>query len=521
MPIPPMDGHVEKVVGKQSSIHAPKLCDLTSIQEEAGEQYGYKPTETLEIIQSLYEKHKIVSYPRTQCQYVSSEKAKEFPAMLKNVAVFPELNSYVAAISDEDIQRVVTDNQVVNDNEVQKESHDALLPTDKAPVLSDLSEKERNVCLLIYKRLLAQFLPQVIEDKVQVILKHGNYRFEAKGKTVVNQGWRVLYKEKKDVVIPPLANGETVTAKEMKKAEKVTKPPKRLTQATLIAAMKNIANQISDPELKKSLSDSQGIGTPATRATIISDIIARGYVTEQKNGLYISDMGKAYIESMKDVDIISPVFAARMDTQIKKIQRGETTFLDVYNLVITDLKEVCRQVEKLKVVVPKADYHCLRCGELLSVHKYSFVCPKCDFKVPKTIGGKALNKEILDILFDGQTTQQYTFKKKDGSTFKARLKLGEDGLAFDFTSGVICPKCGKDTIKINKGGSFCECGLQLFRKCHGHLLTDVELKKLLSGDTLEIKDFTNKEGKSFSAGLTLNGDFKTDLVFNKSKSPKQ
>jgi DNA topoisomerase-3 len=521
MPTPPLAGQVEKKEGKQSAIHAPKLYDLTAIQEEAGAQYGYKPNETLEIIQSLYEKHKIVSYPRTQCQYVSSEKAKEFPAMLKNVAVFPELSSYVAAISDADIQRVFADKQVVNDSEVQKESHDALLPTDKMPVLSELNEKERNVCLMIYKRLLAQFLPQVVEDKVQLVLKHGDYRFVANGKTVVNQGWRVLYKEKKDVAIPELEEGESVTAKEMKKAEKKTTSPKRLTQATLIAAMKNIANQISDPELKKSLADSQGIGTPATRAAIISDILARGYVTEQKNGLYISDVGKAYIESMKDVDIVSPVFAARMDTQIKKIQRGETEYDDVYNMVVTDLKKVCHQVENLKVAVPKADYHCKKCGELLEVRKYSYSCPKCEFKVPKTVGGKVLDKAILDALFDGQTTQPFTFKKKDGSTFKARLKMGEDGLAYDFSSGIPCPKCGKDTLKINNGGAFCDCGLKVYRKCCNHEFTDAELKKLLTGKTTpEIKDFISKAGKSFSACVKLNGEFKTEFVFNKGKTKK-
>lgn len=115
--------------------HAPKLYDLPSLQMDAGQMFGYTPAKTLELVQSLYEKHKVISYPRTQCRYVSSEKAKEFPSMLKKMSVFQEFVPYLSKIDD--ISHVYKDKQVVNDAEVAKESHDALLPTSKTPVLSE------------------------------------------------------------------------------------------------------------------------------------------------------------------------------------------------------------------------------------------------------------------------------------------------------------------------------------------------------------------------------------------------
>ena len=515
IPNPPLQGVVRECETQLSKTHAPKLYDLTSIQSEAGQQYGYKPAETLAIIQSLYEKHKVISYPRTQCQYVSEEKAKEFPAMLKLMDVFPELAPFAKAVSQADIDRVFKDKQVVNDKEVQKESHDALLPTDKRPNPAEMSEAEQKICVMIYKRLLAQFLPQLAENKTTLLIAHGDCNFLAKGKSVVEQGWKKLYKEGKDSVVPSLEKGEPITAKSMDKAEKETTPPKRLTQATLIAAMKNIASQIDDPELKKSLNDSQGIGTPATRATIITDIISRGYVDDKKGGLFITRLGKNYIESMKDIDIVSPVFAAQMDTEIKKIQRGEATYDEVYRTVVDDLKKVCGQVEGIKGIGAETELICRNCGSRLVDGRYAYACPNCDFKVQKEVCGHKLSEDDVRKLLDGKVIGPYSMKKKDGTKFSARLKVDAGGVEFDFGSGLKCPKCGKETVKVNKGGAFCDCGLQIFRKVAGHELTDAELKKLLFKKSVTgIDDFTSKAGNKFQADIVLNDEFKTELKFN-------
>ena len=304
-----LEGIVTAVETKRSASHAPKLFDLAALQAEAGSKYKFKPDQTLELVQRLYEKHKVISYPRTQCRYVSTEKAKEFAAMIENLAVFEDLKLIADGIDPGVFEKILKDKAVVNDAEVAKESHDALLPTLKRPDLSRMSADEQIICRMIYTRLLAQFLPKLSEDKTTIQIRHaevdedaaadtGNIVaagaavdadaggiFKATGKIVVEPGWSILYKKSNDHALPKLKKGDRITAGTIQPVQKETSPPKRLTQATLINAMRNIATQIEDKELKKSLADSQGIGTPATRAAIIKDILDSGYIEEKKYGL--------------------------------------------------------------------------------------------------------------------------------------------------------------------------------------------------------------------------------------------
>ena len=514
IPAPPLIGTVRERQVDHTTTGAPKLYDLTSIQADAGSQYGIKPTETLAILQSLYEKHKVISYPRTQCQYISSEKAKEFPDMLEKIGAFPELVPFVAMVTKADIERAMQDKRIVNDVEVQKESHNALLPTDKQPNLLEMTEKEQIICQMVYRRLLAQFLPPQQVAKTVLTIAHGDHIFQAKGKVITEQGWRILYSEGKDEIIPDLKEGETIATNTMGHIAKTTRAPKRLTQSDLVAAMKNIASQVEDPELKKSLADSQGIGTPATRAAIIHDILKRGYVYEQGDALYISDIGKTYIKSLEGLDIISPIFAAKLDTEIKKIQRGEASYEEIYENVLDNLKATCQQVEAKSFSAEATDYKCPNCQTAIQDKKYSYVCPSCDYQIPKQLLDKAIDEKILKILFAGKTTPIYNFTSKEGKPFKARLLLTNEGIKFDYSTGIPCPLCGSDNVRITTAGAFCDCGLKVFRKMAGHKFTDTELKTLLKHRKVRgINNFIGKSGKSFSANVVLNNEGKTEFQF--------
>ena len=464
----PNDGLVKHRTDNVVRTHAPKLYDLSALQEEAGSSLGLSPKETLEIVQALYEKHKLLSYPRTQCRYVSTERAKQFPELLKKVGVFSDLAPYLN--ENFDFTKILQDKEVVNDSEVGKESHDALLPTSKTPDLSKLTNKEKQVLKMVHTRLLAQFLPPLTESKTKLEIQHGEHSFRANGKVVLELGWRCLYKNVKQAVLPNVKEGDAVRACSFPMVKQITKPPRRLTQASLVAEMKNFANKIEDPVLRDSLKNSQGIGTSATRAAIISDIVERGYV-EDRNGLYISENGKRYIESLQGVDIISPIFAGKMDYEIKKIQRGEASFSEVYQSIIQDLVRTCKQLETL--TPKKSSYTCKNCGEVLENRKWSYTCPKCEFQLQKNILGVQITDSIIHDLYDNKMTPMRTFRKKDGFTFKARLKLTETGIGFDFSSGVDCPYCGTD-LTINKAGVFCDCGLKVFRKISGKELSDTE-----------------------------------------------
>lgn len=499
-----LDGVVVKKQTKRTYTSAPKLYDLAAIQSEAGGKYGYSPSKTLEIIQSLYEKHKLISYPRTQCRYVSSEKAKEFPHMIKLMSVFEDLKPYAESITQEAIMTVYKDKNVVNDKEVQKESHDALLPTSNRPDLGKLNEDEKKICHMIYTRLLAQFLPKLEEDKTIMVIRHDEqYDFIARGKTVINLGWRNLYGKLKDNIIPNLGEGMDISASEIGPKEGITKPPKRLTESTLLAAMENIASQLNDPVLKKAMAESKGIGTPATRATIIKDIIDRGYVEKKKDGLYITNMGKRYIDSIKELDIISPVFAATLDTKIKEVQRGEADYDDIYSEILNNLRKMIRQVEDMEARVPTVDVGCPKCGTKFRNTQYSYLCPDCGFKISKNICSKLISEDILKTICSGKVTPSYSFKKKNGDTFNAMLKLGEENLEFVFGSGINCPYCN-NMVKLNKGGLFCDCGVKLFRKMGSKVFNDAELKKLLQTGTLKkVNGFVSKNGNEFTPDIIL------------------
>lgn len=488
-----------------------QLYDLSALQAEAGQMFGMTPAEVLETVQSLYEVHKIISYPRTQCRYVSVEKSLEFQAMLQQSSVFPSIAPFLQQITEEDIRRVKKNKRVVNDAEVEKESHDALLPTSKKPKLEMLSEKELKICELIYKRLVSQFLPLMEECKTKMVIQHGNVNFLARGRIITNHGWRELYGTLEDNQLPDLQKGSMVHASRIGLVKKETTPPKRLTQATLLVAMKNIANTIEDKELRKSLADSQGIGTPATRDAIITDIIRRGYVKDMgKGGLYITAEGKEYVEQMQGLSISSPVFAATLDTNIKRIQRGEASFENSYRDMLMNLRAVCNQIAQ-KQEGNLQDVVCPKCGQDMQQQQYQYTCSHCGLEINKYICGVQIKEDLLQELRERGHTRKLTFTKKDKTKFTGRLKLNGNKLEFDFSSGLLCPSCKKE-LRVNRGGCFCDCGLKLFRNICGRTLTDRELKKLLAGETLPPTDYTSKSGELFSAGLKLEND-KLSFVF--------
>ncbi len=505
----PLDGVVKSKKTERKQEHAPLLFDLTAIQAEAGRLFKYTPARTLELVQSLYEKHKVISYPRTQCRYVTSEKAKEFPMMIGHMSAFPDLADLAAKVTPADIQRVANDPKVVNDKEVQKESHDALLPTSTKANPATMTEEERNICHMIYARLLSQFLPQAVDNKTVLVATHGDGNFVVTGRVVVEQGWRVLYNEASDVVLPNLNEGDHVRAEKIEPVEKTTTPPKRLTQHTLIHAMQNIASVLEDKQMKASLAESKGIGTPATRAGIIKELMESGYMEDRKGGLYITQLGRTYIESLEGFDIISPVFAARLDMEMKKVQHREIDVDVAYAYIESELDEMCAKMNALE----RSQYQgnalavaCPFCGSVMHEQRYSYSCSSaiCKFRVSREILGKRIDEKMVTALLEKRVTASYTFKSKEGKSFKARLRLGDDKkISFDFSSGISCPRCKKD-VRLTKGGVFCDCGLAVYRRVNGHEFTDTELKKLLKGQKLiGIKDFISRDNKPFCANVIL------------------
>lgn len=540
------DTAVVKEIEKKEQKRPPQqLYKLTNVQVEAGQKYGYSPEKTLQILQSLYETHKVMSYPRTDGRYVSSEKAKEFKSLLKAVAAIPELKDVVDRLTDSDISAAAKNKRFVNDAEVKKTSHDALIPTGKIPELDKMSVEERNICTMVYKRFLAIFLPDLIEEKTRYVLEADGNLFVCKGSVVLKKGFTEIFDTKiKELKLPDVDKGQNLHISQKGLHEVVAKPPQRYTQATLLDAMENIQKYITDAQMKAIMKEAHGIGQPSSRAKIISDLIKTGYMEEKKGkGLYITAMGKAYIEYLKGHSIVDPVLSAQWELHLKNIREGSEKYEDVMEQVLGYVEETVSEVEKQnlsKYENKEKNNHdsicsCPLCGGDILKYKWGYGCSNykngCGFSIGK-ISGKLLSEsQVKKLIQNHEVGPIKNFKKKDGGSFEAKLKLliAEDGkkaeIKFDFPDipqvtdelDEKCPYCGGN-MENGRYGWVCsnKCGLEIPYKIgreHGKSISSQLAKTLLILKKTEfMNDFVSKEGKPFTAALELK-DKKVKLVF--------
>lgn len=528
--------HIEKVTVKT---RPPKLYKLSTIQKEAGALYNYDLQHTLDIIQRLYE-NKLVSYPRTNGEYVSSQKARSFPDLLASAGCISSLSPFVNRLTQADITKTMKDTRVVNDKEVQKESHDALLPTEKKPDISKLSQEETYIYEMICKRLLAQFFPDLVEEKTVLLADIDGYTFRSTGTAIVDKGWATLYnRQGKGEVIPNcISEGETLSIEEMEAYEKKSTPPKRLTDATLGDAMENIAKYITDQALKQTMRDAKGIGQPSTRGTIINDLIKSGYMERRgkTNQLFITDKGKLYIESMIRFTIIDPVQAARWESIFQDVREGSVSYPDAEGKFQNFVHDFVKEVDALQIQNNGNNFHtyskhgCPFCGKEIISFNWGYACEDnrsngCSFKV-SSFGGKFKKSDLDALLSIGKTrTIKGITKSNSGKSIDAQIKLNLPGsqyaTGFEFPSKtgasssagpsrMTCPYCGKQ-VRTFDWGYACEdsrskgCSFKV-SSLDGKL-TEKELQKLIqTGKTNMIRGIavSSKKGTKFDARLALN-----------------
>lgn len=501
-----------------------QLYKLTDIQVEAGSKYGYTPEKTLELIQSLYERHKLISYPRTDGRYVSTEKSKDFARLLKAVEAMPSLSAAVKTVTPEAIAAAQGNKRFVNDVEVQKSSHDALIPTGDTATLGNLTMDEMHICEMIFRRFLAIFFPPLEEEKTKAVLTDNNIKFSCTGSKVVNPGFTVLTSKPKEAPLPDLKKGQKLKEKEKSLHEIISKPPARFTQATLIKAMENVQKYMAadETELKKALKKAGGIGQPSSRAAIISELVSTGYIDDVKSGkgkgLHITDSGKRYIENLGSSSIVSPELSAQWEVYMNDIREGTKTYDEVYEKVIDYVYQALKELEGMEIQKVAAGNRkevgkCPKCGKPVVALPKGYGCsgyPDCDFSVFKRVAGTDLTDKDMADMLNGKATKVMSFKKKDGSTFSAALILNKEHkitwAPFESKTDLTCPKCGKPLVKTPMSYK-CdddECGFIFWTKICGKTLTDTQVKKLLSGQsTGTIKGFKKKDGTSFNASLIM------------------
>lgn len=452
---------IEKRIVKTN---APALFKLSDLQVFANKSNGYSAEKTLELVQSLYEK-KIVSYPRCDCRVISTETTKDFPQMLRAVGAIPELAQYIPTINSNAFAAVAKSKKYVDDAEVNKSSHTALVPTGIIPKLESLTSDEKAILKIIFTRFLSIFLPPLEEEKTILLAENNGYTFKSNGKAVLNKGYTVLLnKNSEDNIIPTgLKENQILGVAKLSPNKKVTTPPARLTQGELVALMENINRLIENTELKAIMKEAKGIGTPSSRGSIISSLIKDGYIDVKKSKkteqLYISEKGKQYIENLDGFEVVSPELTAEWEGKLKKVEHGEMNSKQFSDEMLAFLKSNIKKIKETqmsRVLNGKASENrpvigkCPRCGKDVIETEKAFSCtgwkaePQCRFSIWKNNKFLAASKKKLTaakvkkLLSDG-----FYFEKgltsKSGKKYDAKIQMEDTG---EFI--ILKPVFGKD-----------------------------------------------------------------------------
>ena len=308
----------------------PPAYDLTELQRDANRRYAYSAKETLSLMQSLYEHHKILTYPRTDSRYISDDVVPTLPDRLRSVAV----DQYRDLANSIMRSRPLQTKYLVNNAKVT--DHHAIIPTEEYAELHRFSGPERNIFDLVVRRFFAVLMPAVEYDEIKLTLTIGGERFSAKGKVIKNQGWKAAYdrsssfddddegdSDERDQSLPPLNQGASVKVLDAKVYAGQTAPPKRYTEATLLTAMEHPVSQIKDREQSKILQETGGLGTPATRADIIEKLFSSFYVERRGKELAPTSKG-TQIVGIVPAELRSAELTAKWEKQLANIAAGTT-----------------------------------------------------------------------------------------------------------------------------------------------------------------------------------------------------
>ena len=434
-------------VDRQEKSEKPsKLYDLTTLQREANRLYGYTAQQTLDCVQLLYEK-KLCTYPRTDSQFLTEDMAAGLPVLCETVAtVLPFVGGAVTFS--------VNAAQVINNSKVS--DHHAIIPTGQiaAADLAALPSAERNVLTLIALRLLVAVGEKHCFAETALKLDCGGTDFAVKGRVTLAEGWRGLHrafqatqkqkdKEKTDVTLPELVQGQSLTPAAVEVKEGATSPPKRFTEDSLLSAMEN-AGAEDFAEIENL--ERKGLGTPATRAGVIEKLVKGGFMERKDKQLIPTAKGMELIRVMPDM-IKSAKLTAEWETALKQVERGESSPADFMGGIVALTSDLVKTYAGVNVGTGSALSGsgktvigtCPRCGKNVVEGKKSFFCegyngnPPCGFALWKQnkyfeSKRKELTKKVAAALLkDGRVRMTGLFSEKKGILYDATIVLDDTG----------------------------------------------------------------------------------------------
>ncbi len=447
-------GTITKLEKKEQREKAPMLYDLTTLQREANNRYGFSARRTLSAAQRLYEEHKALTYPRTNSRYLTSDMVEEIKPIAELVGSHAEYRAaaeYVTGLDLLPLGRVVNNEKVTD--------HHAIIPTRSEHMLDRMGSDDKRIYDMAARRFLAVFHPEAVFENTKVETtvpageteKDGGYVFRTRGKLLLTPGWRGVYDEVAaearpkgeedegvDQQLPRLLKDEQVDTREIESARKETKPPRRYSDASLLGAMETAGKLVDDDELREAMKDS-GIGTPATRAAIIERLIAVGYIERDGRALVASEKGLNVIRLLNEHMLTSPDLTGSWEHRLGKIERGEDSrekFMgDIAGFAQETVKELDEALKDVKI--PRAKLGpCPICGHEIVENRKGYSCwarndPGCGFVIWKGKASKQLPIAVArELIKTGYTSRAVTgFKGRSGRSFRAHLAMSqtEDG----------------------------------------------------------------------------------------------
>jgi DNA topoisomerase-3 len=434
-------GEITQLEKKERRERAPLLYDLTSLQREANSRFGFTARRTLAAAQRCYEEHKVLTYPRTSSRYLTSDMIGELKAIAGHVGgagrEYQTAAVYVQGLDMLPLARVVADDRVGD--------HHAIIPTNSTHNLDKLSDDDRRIYDLVARRFLAVFHPEAVFENTKVETTVAGHVFRTRGKVLLVPGWRGVYgelagggesadddDEGRDQQLPKLEHGEDVETRDVSAAEKETKPPRRYSDASLLAAMETAGKLVDDEEMREAMKES-GIGTPATRASIIERLIDVGYVERDGRSLVATEKGLNVIRLLGEHPLTSPSLTGDWEQRLGKIERGEEPrkrfMSDIAGFAESTVHELDAKLKDVRI--PRANLGpCPICGNDIVENRKGFSCwsredPGCGFVIWKAKAGKTLPIAVAkELIATGRTAKPVTgFKGRSGRSFRARLAL--------------------------------------------------------------------------------------------------
>jgi DNA topoisomerase-3 len=470
---------------KPTTSSCPALYDLTTLQREANSRFGFSAKTTLSLAQALYEKHKVLTYPRTDSRhlpedYLSVVKktvdmlAKEdLPGPLQALAAHAELSRKEGYVKP---GKRVFDNAKVSD-------HFAIIPTLQAP--KSLSDAELKLYDLVVKRFLAVFYPPaefLVTTRISTVKADDKeHKFQTNGKVLVKPGWLAVYgkeAQEEDANLVPVASGEIVRTESVDVVALKTKPPARYTEATLLSAMEGAGKLIDDDELREAMAE-KGLGTPATRAAIIEGLILEKYMF--RDGRELVPTAKAFqlmtlLRGLGVVELTQPELTGNWEYQLAEMEHGRLK-REAFMAEIAQMAErIVRKAKEYDRETIPGDYAtlktpCPNCGGAVKENYRRFACEACDFSITKIPGGRSFElAEAEAFLRDKKIGPLEGFRSKAGWPFSAELRLVRDDeianwkLEFDFGDDAKREAESGEPVDFSGQESLGACP-----KCQGHV----------------------------------------------------